>query len=236
MHTLHVSRNNMKLIRLLIGILPVTAFSAPSLSWTFDFNEIPGIENYTIDSPYITTFSDKTTFVTIPKSDYPGWLLFLLDSDGERIYTAPLDFQPMLTNFANDANVFVVSEGGGLTRFYERSGETYSFTAIEALNIYPGGDGSATEREIYTMNGAGLLSKYEFLSATPKLVPTTSGSENSNYIISWESEVGAGYQIQESTDLEVWTPLSLPIQGTGASLSWSTPITTNSAFYRIVLQ
>jgi hypothetical protein len=62
-----------------------------------------------------------------------------------------------------------------------------------------------------------------------------SGFDNGNAIISWQSEVGATYQVQKSTVLDSWENIGLPITGTGAPMNYSEAAVGGKLFLRVVV-
>jgi hypothetical protein len=60
-----------------------------------------------------------------------------------------------------------------------------------------------------------------------------------NVTITFTGVAGASYQVQSTTDLGghpiVWTPEGAPLSGTG-TLSYSTPVSGGSKFFRVVSQ
>lgn len=226
----------MKRYTLLIGVisLALNSFSAPTLCWTVDLNSIENLDGYSLEYPSIQTFSDGSTAILLEGSSSQKRLL-LISVTGEKLFSTNVATHGF-TNFANDKNVFAVSlAGGDSIRFFSKEGDTYTYADMDTVNIYPGGDGSATEREVYTLSGS-HLSKYIFDLESPTLASSASGIQNGNYVISWQSKSGVDYQIQESTDLESWNPVGVPIVGTGDGLSWSTSMVSTSKFYRVILQ
>ncbi len=63
---------------------------------------------------------------------------------------------------------------------------------------------------------------------------TSSGFNQDNYVINWDSSSGAQYQIQSSTDLTNWVDVGSALIGTGDMMTWANHVTNSQAFYRVV--
>ncbi|MDA7499161.1 hypothetical protein N8461_02060 [Akkermansiaceae bacterium] len=61
-----------------------------------------------------------------------------------------------------------------------------------------------------------------------------SGFDSGNSIISWESKVGAIYQVQKSSDLENWSNVGLRITGTGDPMNYSEAVLGGKLYLRVV--
>jgi hypothetical protein len=53
-------------------------------------------------------------------------------------------------------------------------------------------------------------------------------------LIEWSSSIGIDYQIQSSTDLDVWVAEGIPLQGTGGLMSYSEKIAGPKKFFRVI--
>ena len=80
------------------------------------------------------------------------------------------------------------------------------------------------------------LKKYALtVSGQPEIViPNESGVEDRNLVVRWQSAAGVRYQVQETTNLSIWTDVGQPIDGNGANLSWSQTVSVPAKFFRIV--
>lgn len=76
--------------------------------------------------------------------------------------------------------------------------------------------------------------KLDTVSSTVVVTESVSGTDGANFLIKWQSTVNVEYQVQESTNMSIWTAVGQPITGNGAQLSWSTPLGTGNKFYRII--
>ena len=65
------------------------------------------------------------------------------------------------------------------------------------------------------------------------VVQSTSGSDGPNFVITWNSIQNTVYQIQESNDMITWSNVGQAVTGTGATMSWSSPIDEGATFYRV---
>ena len=72
----------------------------------------------------------------------------------------------------------------------------------------------------------------------PAIVPdVTSGISGSNLIIRWQSQTGVRYQVQKSTDLELWEDEGVALDGIGATLQWASPVSAgDELFLRVVVE
>ena len=80
------------------------------------------------------------------------------------------------------------------------------------------------------------LKKYVLNVGNPPeiIVPNESGIQDRNIFLRWQSIQGLRYQIQESPDLNVWTNVGQPMDGTGANQTWSQAITQPTKFFRVI--
>jgi len=81
------------------------------------------------------------------------------------------------------------------------------------------------------------IRKYTITSdnPTPTLsAQTSSGFNQDNYVINWDSSSGAQYQIQSSTDLTNWVDVGSTLIGTGEMMTWANHVTNSQAFFRVV--
>ncbi|MFL2860196.1 MAG: hypothetical protein ACJZ85_01495 [Pontiellaceae bacterium] len=83
-----------------------------------------------------------------------------------------------------------------------------------------------------------ILTKYS-VSSNPTIENIVSGHVSSgfnqdNYVLNWESGLGIQYQIQSSTNLIDWTPVGQVLTGTGYPMTWANHVTNSQAFYRVV--
>ncbi len=87
------------------------------------------------------------------------------------------------------------------------------------------------------VNNTLIIRKYTITSdnPTPTLsAQTSSGFNQDNYVINWDSSSGAQYQIQSSTDLTNWVDVGSALIGTGDMMTWANHVTNSQAFYRVV--
>jgi len=63
---------------------------------------------------------------------------------------------------------------------------------------------------------------------------TSSGFNQDNFVLNWDSSSGTDYQIQSSTDLTNWVNVGSSIVGTGETMTWANHVTNSQAFYRVV--
>ena len=63
---------------------------------------------------------------------------------------------------------------------------------------------------------------------------TSSGFNQDNFVLNWDSSSGTEYQIQSSTDLTNWVNVGSAIVGTGETMTWANHVTNSQAFYRVV--
>ncbi len=63
---------------------------------------------------------------------------------------------------------------------------------------------------------------------------TSSGFNQDNFVLNWNSSSGTEYQIQSSTDLTNWVNVGSSIVGTGEAMTWANHVTNSQAFYRVV--
>ena len=86
-----------------------------------------------------------------------------------------------------------------------------------------------------SMTNSQIAYKYTITSdnPTPTLsAQTSSGFNQDNYVINWDSSSGAQYQIQSSTDLTNWVDVGSALIGTGDMMTWANHVTNSQAFYR----
>lgn len=207
--------------------------------WSLDLTTIEDLSNYNISQRQCRAFVDGSVALIFSSTNSGPSLILLLDEEGNKLYSttlSPTEFGFVIfSGYAHTANRFCISPGYPSMRLYENKDGTYDYTDFDAINVNNGGDGGHVPNDIYTMSGA-VLSKYTFDNISPLLAPTTSGSSNSNYIVSWDSKAGVQYQIEKSTDLSSWEEIGIPITGNGDTLSWSTPLISTSAFYRVIIK
>lgn len=76
--------------------------------------------------------------------------------------------------------------------------------------------------------------RYVFGPAPTVSIVTTGGVSSGSAILVWESETGASYQIQTSTNLTTWSNIGGVIIGSGSQQTWASETQTASAYFRVV--
>jgi hypothetical protein len=86
---------------------------------------------------------------------------------------------------------------------------------------------------------ASYITRYNYVDQPPLIVaPSTIGTDESNYIVSWSSTPSRQYKVQSTPDLQtpVWTDQSIFLSGTGATMSYAQPLQAGPIYFRVVLQ
>ena len=86
----------------------------------------------------------------------------------------------------------------------------------------------------YFIEGSTLIKLSESSSEVILSSQTSSGFNQDNFVLNWNSSSGTEYQIQSSTDLTNWVNVGSSIVGTGETMTWANHVTNSQAFYRVV--
>ena len=168
--------------------------------------------------------------------------LLVLDSSGNFVYE---------NTVTNGANSYLHGHSGssyiiwGLysspskMRVYEPSSDgTYTYVDIPAdLGNTTGGDESVfnIDPSILIVTEGSYLKKYRLESTGTTLSHNiSSGINGNNFILNWDSELNAQYQIQSSTTLTNWIDIGGILTGTGERMTWANSLTNSKSFYRVI--
>jgi hypothetical protein len=102
------------------------------------------------------------------------------------------------------------------------------------------GAGGANHNRYTDGDGDGFSDYAEFIAGTNPTLPNShlrvtgySMQANGMVLLQWPSVAGRIYQVQGSTDLANWTPVSSWIQAAAGTTSFTLPATGPPRFYRI---
>ena len=88
-----------------------------------------------------------------------------------------------------------------------------------------------------TSTNRAVFKKYTYQYENNSIViasQISSGFNQDNFVINWETSPGEEYQIQSSTNLTNWVNVGSSIVGNGETMTWANHITNSQAFYRVV--
>jgi hypothetical protein len=92
-------------------------------------------------------------------------------------------------------------------------------------------------RGFFKIPDSGTIVRYDYIDQPAVIVaPSTIGTDESNYIVSWSSITGRQYKVQSTPDLltPVWTDQSIFLSGTGSTMSYAKPVTAGPIYFRVI--
>ena len=223
-------------------------------------NEELGYEQF--EYGYLKTLGNGNLFFSISTHHnhplHPQHKFYVIDKDdGSITYIMTLTSNPTHIKFFPDGcfslQVDVAGNGDeSVHYFYPDSNNSYQNIVLntewdnESRNDNADSATTLTSYShtyIYNQDATGnwpykpQIRKYTITSdnPTPTLsAQTSSGFNQDNYVINWDSSSGAQYQIQSSTDLTNWVDVGSALIGTGDMMTWANHVTNSQAFYRVV--
>jgi hypothetical protein len=78
------------------------------------------------------------------------------------------------------------------------------------------------------------LTRYRHVPSAPVVETTAMGVNGDNFVITWNSEPGANYQVQASTNLADWADTGVSLTGTGDTMTWANAISNAASYYRLI--
>jgi len=175
-----------------------------------------------------------------------NWTILIYDSEGSvKLNETIAAYEVGLVNLSSNPDLFAITissdwESQSL-RLYHFQNDTYNVTNFLGIAEEVGFGTYNGARDISSGNSSffyiiqdSKLKQYQ-LDSPPVILGNTiaAGVDGSNYILQWNSVAEKEYQIQSSTNLINWVDIGVPINGTGASLTWANTLTNSKSFFRV---
>jgi len=217
-----------------------SSYAGITLEWEVDMtNYVAGATS----AGRIKQYVDGSVALMVGDND--GENLVVLNSNGSlRFVDAEINMSvDEIFGHASDSNHIMLwcadSSSGyqSYLRLYSYTNDTFSVTNLPMNSASPRYANSGIDNSYVFLTEGTVLRKYS-LSSPPAHIDgaVASGIDGSNYVLHWDSEVGAQYQIQSSTNLTNWVDVGSPITGTGSALTWANALTNPSSFFRVIKQ
>ena len=148
-----------------------------------------------------------------------------LDSDGTVRYLKIFPFgedSGDVLHVSRSTVIYKSQSGDIITLCIDSEGQASETTQV----VHPGEENADNRHRRTTTAATGLFTRFQNgplgvvrkrsvprSNSLPSASILFSGFDNGNAIISWQSEVGATYQVQKSTMLDTWEEVGLPITG-----------------------
>ena len=245
----------MKRILLALVLTVSTSQAGVTLDWEINLLDKVNIyENASYDSadysiPYTLNNGDLYTYTKFRKDSlsehkivvvdkYNGNVKYVFNTESVEALNFHYDGSFSHSEYGFDNGNYVPSKYH--FHFLNQNGN-YEHVEVDSFNKANTGapvlNQSLSDIVYLTLNYTSIIRKYTITSdnPTPTLSSqTSSGFNQDNYVINWDSSLGVQYQIQSSTDLTNWVNVGSSIVGTGETMTWANHITNSQAFYRVV--
>ena len=231
-----------------------SAFSTLNIEWTYDLElsnthsvaEIEHLENDNLaiflkGGFHSTTngfFDFNGETVPITRTEWIGSKIVFLSENGELIGVVDHTLSLFNGNLVEIHSKKHIGWIGGVmpadVRLYSiNSNNEIIEEVVSASNILPYRP-KRFHDATYFIEGSTLFKLSESSSEVIISSQTSSGFNQDNFVLNWDSSSGTEYQIQSSTDLTNWVNVGSAIVGTGETMTWANHVTNSQAFYRVV--
>ncbi len=248
----------MKRISLPLVFICIFANAELTLEWEVDVTPYLPNESYHIDD-YGLLENGRGVLLIQPEYHYFGtgiqqdtYYILVFDKAGSIVYSDNLEDAYIVGT--QRTSFFISGTNDSLNAYFLNETNSYNKINVDSQN-FPNTydfDPSDYAEPVNWKHEDGLAQHYCFYrsSTTNRLVfkkyvisselnvvvssQTSSGFNQDNFVLNWDSSSGTEYQIQSSTDLTNWVNVGSSIVGTGETMTWANHVTNSQAFYRVV--
>ena len=225
-----------KIVALLLLSFSVQA--GVTLDWEIDLNDnFPNL--ISAGNSFKLSNGDYRLYCQVSTNISGGFNVIIDKNDGS--YKFISEYEPtegFINNLTDGAFILHNWYTDKFKIYYLDENNSYQSMEVDGPSAFENSSGKDTPLgNFFYVQLSSILRKYTITSdnPTPTLsAQTSSGFNQDNYVINWDSSSGAQYQIQSSTDLTNWVDVGSALIGTGDMMTWANHVTNSQAFYRVV--